>query len=96
MGLYFLVSAALLDSLGFQCQLLLDVIVIKYCRLVLAAPGASGGVMFMPEYIQKRFVGNASRVEIDLDRFAVIADAAIGRIFFAAARIADAGSNDAI
>jgi len=52
--------------------------------------------MFMPENIKKRFVGNASRIEIDLDRFAVIADTAIGRIFFAAARIADAGSNDAI
>jgi hypothetical protein len=94
--LYFFVSAALLDSLGFQCQLLLVVIVIEYCRLVLRAPGTSGGVMFMPENIQKRFVRNASRVEIDLDRFAVIADTAIGWIFFVAARISDAGSNDAI
>jgi len=52
--------------------------------------------MFMPVNIQKRFVRNASRVEIDLDRFAVIADTAIGWIFFVAARISDAGSNDAI
>jgi hypothetical protein len=52
--------------------------------------------MFMPENIQKRFVRNASRVEIDLDRFAVIADTAIGWIFFVAARISDAGSSDAI
>jgi hypothetical protein len=70
--------------------------VIKYCRLVLAAPGASGGVVLMPKNIQKRFVRNADRVEIDFDCFAVIADTAIGWIFFAAARISDAGSNDAI
>ena len=94
--MYFLISTALLDRLGFQCQLLLDVIVIEYGRLVLRAPGTSGGIMFMPENFQKRFVRNASRVEIDLDRFAVIADTAIGWIFFAAARITDAGSNDAL
>ena len=69
---------------------------IEYGRLVLAAPGASSGVMFMPENIKKRFVRNASRVEIDLDRFAVIADIAIGWIFFAAARITDTGPDDAI
>jgi hypothetical protein len=50
----------------------------------------------MPKNIQKRFVRNAGRVEIDFDRFAVIADTTIGWIFSAAARISDAGSNDAI
>ena len=69
---------------------------IEYCRLVLRAPGASGGIMFMPENIQKRFVRYTGRVEIDFDCFAVIADTTIGRIFFTAARISDAGSNDAI
>jgi len=52
--------------------------------------------MFMPENIQKRFVRNSIGIEIDLDRFAVVTDTAIGWIFFTAARITDAGSNDAI
>jgi hypothetical protein len=49
--LYFFASATLLKSLGFQCQLLLGFIVIKYGRHVLTTPGAIGGVMFMPENV---------------------------------------------
>ena len=50
-GLNFLVPAILLDSLGIQRQLLLGFIVIKNGRFVLSAPGAVGGVMFMPKNI---------------------------------------------
>ena len=42
------------------------------------------------------FKGYAGRVEIDLERFAVITYAAIGWIFFLTARISDAGSDDSL
>lgn len=49
-GLDLLVSLFFLESLGFKSQLALIIIVIKYGRLVLLAPGTLGGVMTMPEY----------------------------------------------
>jgi hypothetical protein len=38
--------------------------------------------MLPPENIQKLFIGYTGWIEIDLDRFAVISDAAVGRVFF--------------
>jgi hypothetical protein len=52
--------------------------------------------MFPPENIQKIFIGYPGWIEIQLDRFAVITNAAIGRGFFLTARIADAGSDDPV
>jgi len=95
-GVYFPASALLLQCLGFQGQLSLGFIVIEYCRYVLPTPGAGGRIMFPPENIEKILMGYPGWIEIQLDRFAVISNAAIGRGFLLTARIADTGSDDPV
>lgn len=81
-GLYFPAPALLLQRFGFHGQLSLGFIVVEYCRHVLSAPGAGGRIMFPPENIQKIFIGYPGWIEIQLDRFAVISNAAVGWGFF--------------
>ena len=47
-----------------------------------------------PVDVQQLVVGNDLRIEVDLDRFAVVAEAPIGRILLLAAGVADARADD--
>jgi hypothetical protein len=49
-----------------------------------------------PEDIQQQLVGYSCRVVINLDRFGMIAEAAVCRRGFGAAAVADACSNNAL
>ena len=95
-GMDFLVSLIFLEGFSFKRQLALLIILIKYGRHILPTPGFVSRVVALPENEEQVLVGYASRVIINLDRFAVVSDAAIGRVFFLTARISDAGSDNSV
>lgn len=73
----------------------LFLVVVKDDRGVLPGKGRLARVVAGPKALQQLLVGDLGGVIVDLDALRVVADAVVGRIGRAAARIADAGADDA-
>ena len=78
-----------------QSLFFLLIVVVEDDTHVLAAAGALAGAGLAPERLQQLLERGLFRIVIDLERLAVVADVLVGRVFLAAARVADTGADDA-
>jgi hypothetical protein len=70
--------------------------VVENGRAVLSTPRRAGGLMAGPEDVEQLLIGDDVRIEIDLDRLAVVAQAVVGGVFPDAAGIAYARADDTL
>ena len=80
---------------AFQGQFLLAVALVEDSGQVLPAAVVRTRIVRGPENLQQLRISNLGRVEIELERLGVIAEAMVSRILGVAARVTDARANDA-
>ena len=81
--------------LRLLCQTLLLLVVIKNYGSILPGPGAVGRIMALPEHVQQLSISYPFRVIVDLDRFRMVAQIMVCRIFLRSAGIPYTCTDDA-
>jgi len=82
--------------LRLLCQTLLPLVVIKNYGSILPGPGAVGRIMTLPEHVQQLSISYPFRVIVDLDRFGMVAQVMVCRIFLRSAGIPYACTDNAL